>query len=204
MVELTAEVKNNFIPEKIRELPQFASTYKNCQPGVNSHYFTKNGKPIFPVMGEFHYTRYPREYWEEAILKTRAGGLQIVASYVFWIHHQEIEGQFDWSGRRNLRQFIKLCDRHEIPLVLRIGPWAHGECRNGGFPDWFYNGRIWRIGLRRFKDRLPEAEIKLKIEALTEKDDIYLERKPRFREGRACELLSVGLEPEYSCRITVQ
>ncbi|MFW5984959.1 MAG: beta-galactosidase, partial [Halanaerobiaceae bacterium] len=63
-------------------------------------------------------------------------GLQIVASYVFWIHHQEIEGQFDWSGRRNLRQFIKLCDRHEIPLVLRIGPWAHGECRNGGFPDW--------------------------------------------------------------------
>ena len=23
-----------------------------------------------------------------------------------------------------------------MKVWLRIGPWAHGECRNGGFPDW--------------------------------------------------------------------
>ncbi len=23
-----------------------------------------------------------------------------------------------------------------MPFFLRIGPWAHGEVRNGGFPDW--------------------------------------------------------------------
>ena len=36
----------------------------------------------------------------------KAGGVDIVATYVFWIHHEEIEGQFDWSGRA---QFAAIC-----------------------------------------------------------------------------------------------
>ena len=23
-----------------------------------------------------------------------------------------------------------------LQVLLRIGPWDHGECRNGGHPDW--------------------------------------------------------------------
>ena len=30
----------------------------------------------------------------------KAGGIDIVSTYVFWIHHEEIEGQFDWTERR--------------------------------------------------------------------------------------------------------
>jgi beta-galactosidase len=104
--------------------------------GINDRYLMLNGKPWLPVMGEFHYTRVPEEQWEEQILKMKAAGVQIVATYVIWIHHEEVEGQFDWSGRRNLRHFVELCARHGMYVYPRIGPWAHGEVRNGGFPDW--------------------------------------------------------------------
>lgn len=104
--------------------------------GVNSRYLTLDGKPWLPVMGEFHFSRYPAKYWEEEILKMKAGGVQIVSTYIFWIHHEEIEGQYDWSGRRDLRKFVELCARHGMYVYPRIGPWNHGEVRNGGLPDW--------------------------------------------------------------------
>lgn len=103
---------------------------------VNNQYLTRDAKPWTPVMGEFHYSRYPQAYWEEEILKMKAGGVQIVSTYVFWIHHEEVEGQFDWSGQRDLRTFAELCRKHGMLLYPRIGPWAHGEVRNGGLPDW--------------------------------------------------------------------
>ena len=103
---------------------------------ANNRYLMLDGKPWLPVMGEFHFSRYPEKYWEEELLKMKAGGVQIVATYIFWIHHEEVEGQFDWSGQRNLRDFIQLCSKHGMYVFLRIGPFAHGEVRNGGLPDW--------------------------------------------------------------------
>ena len=104
--------------------------------GLNSRYMTRDGKPWLPVMGEFHFSRYPRDQWEEEILKMKAAGVDIVATYVVWIHHEEIEGQFDWSGQRDLRAFAQLCARHGMYVYPRIGPWDHAEVRNGGLPDW--------------------------------------------------------------------
>jgi beta-galactosidase len=90
--------------------------------GVNSRYLTLNGKPWLPVMGEFHYSRYPEAEWEEQILKMKADGVQIIATYIFWIHVEEIEGQFDWSGQRSLRHFVELCGKHGMYVYPRIGP----------------------------------------------------------------------------------
>jgi hypothetical protein len=104
--------------------------------GVNSLCFTRDGKPWLPVMGEIHYARVPHKYWEDAVLAMKAGGIEIIATYVFWLFHEEIQGQYDWQGDRNLRRFVKLCQKHNMPVWIRIGPWCHGEARNGGFPDW--------------------------------------------------------------------
>ena len=41
-----------------------------------------------------------------------------------------------FEGRRNVRQFIQLAQDLGLKVLLRIGPWDHGECRNGGHPDW--------------------------------------------------------------------
>jgi beta-galactosidase len=103
---------------------------------VNSLYLMRDGKPWLPVMGEFHFSRYPHEYWEEELLKMKAAGVQIVSTYIIWIHHEEVQGQFDWSGDRDLHEFVRLCGKHGLLVIVRIGPWAHAEVRNGGFPDW--------------------------------------------------------------------
>src|ERR1017187_4313579 len=36
-----------------------------------------NGKPWTPVMGEFHFTRYPENEWREELLNMKAGGVDI-------------------------------------------------------------------------------------------------------------------------------
>jgi hypothetical protein len=105
---------------------------------LTNYYLTWNGSPFFVVSGEFHYSRYPEVYWEEELLKIKAGGINTVATYVFWIFHEERPGTFEWQGQKDLRRFVELCARHDLKVLLRIGPFAHGEWRNGGLPDWLY------------------------------------------------------------------
>ncbi|MFJ8533754.1 beta-galactosidase [Streptomyces sp. NPDC093591] len=103
---------------------------------VTSRWLTRGGRPWFPVSGEFHYSRYRAGEWEEELLKMKAGGVTAVASYVIWIHHEEIEGRVRFDGDRDLRRFAELCARHGLDFIPRIGPWSHAEVRNGGLPDW--------------------------------------------------------------------
>jgi hypothetical protein len=109
---------------------------------ADSRSLTLDGKPWLPVMGEFHFSRYPAQYWQEELEKMKAGGVSVVAAYVFWIHHEEVEGQFDWTGQRDLHRFVELCRKTGLQVYLRIGPWDHGEARNGGFPDWLLQKKI--------------------------------------------------------------
>ena len=107
--------------------------------GINSQYLTRNGQPWLPVMGEFHYSRSPAASWEAELRKMKAAGVDIVASYVIWNHHEERDGQFDWRGQRDLRRFVQLAAKAGLDVVVRIGPWAHAEARYGGIPDWVVN-----------------------------------------------------------------
>lgn len=103
---------------------------------VTNLYFERNGEPWIGVMGEYHFVRASRSDWHKELCKMKAGGINIIATYMFWIYHEEIEGEFDFSEDRDIRAFVEECKRVGLDVVLRIGPYAHGECRNGGFPDW--------------------------------------------------------------------
>lgn len=93
---------------------------------------------LLPVMGEIHYSRVPEKDWRRELLKMKAGGVTMVSTYVFWIHHNEKSGEWDWSGNKNLRRFVETCKECEMPLVLRVGPFCHGEVYQGGIPVWVY------------------------------------------------------------------
>ncbi|MCK5462256.1 MAG: beta-galactosidase, partial [Bacteroidales bacterium] len=112
------------------------TNFKGNSIEVNSYYLQVNNKPVLPVTGEFHFSRYPDKYWEESIRKMKAGGIDYIATYVFWSMHEETEGIFKWDGMNNLRKFIELCEKYEFDVIVRIGPFCHGEIRNGGLPDW--------------------------------------------------------------------
>lgn len=106
------------------------------QIDVTNLYFERGGKPWLAVMGEYHFSRASRYDWARELGKMKAGGINIVATYLFWIYHEEIEGEFDFSLDRDIRAFVEECGRAGLDVLIRIGPWAHGECRNGGLPDW--------------------------------------------------------------------
>ena len=95
-----------------------------------------DGHRVMPAMGEIHYSRIPADEWEAEVKKMKEGGITIIACYVFWNHIEEIEGQYDWSGQRHLRRFLEICKKEALPVVLRMGPFCHGEARCGGIPDW--------------------------------------------------------------------
>lgn len=103
---------------------------------VTSRCIERGGKPWLPVMGEYHFVRDQKENWYRELCKMKAGGIDIVATYVIWIYHEEREGIFDFTGDRDLRAFVEAAQKAGLDVLLRIGPWVHGECRNGGFPDW--------------------------------------------------------------------
>ena len=151
--------------------------------------FYRDGKRWFPIMGEIHYSRYPKSLWHESLLKMKAGGVDIASTYVFWIHHEEIEGKYDFSGDRDLRSFIKTCKECDIKLWLRIGPWAHGEARNGGFPDWLLK--------KEFKPRTNDEKYFSLVEKWYKK--IYEQAKDYFfNEGnQENPIIGIQIENEY-------
>ena len=92
--------------------------------GYTRDFLTMDGKAWMPVMGEFHFSRYDPASWELELRKMKAGGIDVVATYVFWIHHEEKEGQWQWTSERNLRAFVEAAARADLKVVLRIGPWV--------------------------------------------------------------------------------
>lgn len=104
--------------------------------GVDSSSLTLNGEAWMPVMGEIHYVRLPEADWDASLAKIKASGVEIVATYLFWNYHEETPNNFDWSGDRNLRRFVELAQKNGLKVIVRLGPWSHGEVRYGGVPDW--------------------------------------------------------------------
>lgn len=102
------------------------------------HSLLIDGRRVCPVMGEVHYSRIPADEWQREVRLMKAGGVTMIATYVFWNHIEEQEGRFRWDGQRDLRRFLEVCKAEAMPVVLRIGPFCHGEARNGGIPDWVF------------------------------------------------------------------
>lgn len=76
---------------------------------LDSSALLRDGLPWAFISGEFHFSRCPEAEWRDELLKMKAGGVSVVTTYIFWIHHEEIQGTWDWTGQRNLRQFLQAC-----------------------------------------------------------------------------------------------
>ena len=99
--------------------------------------FIYDGKPTQIHSGEMHYARVPAPYWRHRMKMMKAMGLNAVATYIFWNHHETSPGVWDWStGTHNLRQFIKTAGEEGLMVILRPGPYCCAEWEFGGYPWW--------------------------------------------------------------------
>lgn len=155
-----------------------------------------DGHRVLPIMGEIHYSRIPADEWQAEVGKIKAGGVTMIACYVFWNHIEEQEGRFDWSGQRDLRTFLEICKAADMPVVLRVGPFCHGEVRCGGIPDWVFDKpcrtRSEEPEFLKYVERL-YRQIYTQVQRLQWKDGgpvIAMQFDNEYR-GRASYLLSL-------------
>ncbi len=192
---------------------------------ANSLYLERGGKPWLGVMGEYHFSRDHAGNWHKELCKMKAGGVNIVSTYMFWIYHEEIEGEFDFTGDRDIRRFVSECKKLGFDVLLRIGPWCHGECRNGGFPDWLLHKpfklrkdndgylklvRIWYEKIYEqvqglfYKDGGPIIGIQLENELVDRPDHLLTLKRLAQEIGFDVPLYTVtGWNSKYGAKIPV-
>src|ERR1035437_5674883 len=84
----------------------------------DKHGFLVDGKRWYPIVGAIHYFRVPNELWKERLVQMRDAGLNAASLYVAWNFHEEREGEFDFSGDRDLPRFLELCAEVGLLAVL--------------------------------------------------------------------------------------
>ncbi|KKL84597.1 hypothetical protein LCGC14_1963150, partial [marine sediment metagenome] len=89
---------------------------------------------IWLSSGSIHYFRVPRELWRDRLLKAKRAGLNCVQTYVAWNVHEVAPGEWDFSGERDLREFILQAGELGLYVILRPGPYICAEWDFGGFP----------------------------------------------------------------------
>uniref|UniRef100_A0A8C1ZU88 Galactosidase, beta 1 n=1 Tax=Cyprinus carpio TaxID=7962 RepID=A0A8C1ZU88_CYPCA len=109
--------------------PSFSIDYRqNC--------FLKDGEPFRYISGSIHYSRIPRVYWKDRLLKMYMAGLNAIQTYVPWNFHEPVPGQYDFSGDRDLEHFLQLCRDIGLLVIMRPGPYICAEWDMGGLPSW--------------------------------------------------------------------
>uniref|UniRef100_A0A8V0YZJ3 Beta-galactosidase n=1 Tax=Gallus gallus TaxID=9031 RepID=A0A8V0YZJ3_CHICK len=98
--------------------------------------FVKDGHPFRYISGSIHYSRVPRYYWKDRLLKMKMAGLNAIQTYVPWNYHEPQMGVYDFSGDRDLEYFLQLASETGLLVILRAGPYICAEWDMGGLPAW--------------------------------------------------------------------
>ncbi|XP_011003430.1 PREDICTED: beta-galactosidase 16-like [Populus euphratica] len=112
-----------------------------------------NGQHKILFSGSIHYSRSTPDMWSSLISKAKAGGIDVIQTYVFWNLHEPQQGQFYFSGRADLVRFVKEIQAQGLYACLRIGPFIESEWTYGGLPFWLHDipGMVYRSDNQPFK-----------------------------------------------------
>ncbi len=140
-------------------------TIKNqkSQFEVGKGTFLLDNKPFIIKAAELHYPRIPREYWQHRLELCKALGMNTVCLYSFWNSHEPRKDQFDFSGQNDIRNFIKLCQKNDLKVILRPGPYVCAEWEMGGLPWWLLKKKDIRLRQQDpfFMDRVDKFQKEL-------------------------------------------
>lgn len=114
----------------------FAAFFEPFNVSYDHRALLIGGKRRMLISAGIHYPRATPEMWPGLIAKSKAGGADVIQTYVFWNGHEPTRGQYNFEGRYDIVKFVKLIGSQGLYLHLRIGPYACAEWNFGGFPVW--------------------------------------------------------------------
>ena len=101
----------------------------------------RDGEPHRILSGAVHYFRIHPDQWEDRLHRLAAMGANTVDTYVAWNFHERTEGEYDFSGWRDVARFIRIAGEVGLDVFVRPSPYICAEWSNGGIPFWL-SGRV--------------------------------------------------------------
>ncbi|MBI5957043.1 MAG: beta-galactosidase [Chloroflexi bacterium] len=115
------------------------------------HSLIVDGRRVFLRSGAFHYYRLPSTgLWRDRLWKIKRAGYNAVDLYFSWAYHSPTEGEWDFSGIRDVDYLLGLTEEVGLYVVARPGPYINSELSGGGLPGWLINKH--RVPLRCIRD----------------------------------------------------
>lgn len=103
----------------------------------DKHSLIINGKRVFLRSGAFHYFRTPGEKLaKDRFLKLKAAGYNAVDLYFHWQYHSAKQGEYDFSGIKDVSKVLQVAKEVGLYVIARPGPFINGEVNAGGLPLW--------------------------------------------------------------------
>lgn len=150
--------------------------------------FLIDGKRIYLWSGEVHPYRLPSPtLWPDIFQKMKAAGFNTASIYFSWGYHSPREGEYDFTGVRDLDRLLNDARDAGIYVIARPGPYINAEVDSGGFPLW--------LTTKKVKNRSADpAYLKLADEWMTQIDRILA--RHQITDGRG-SVIAYQVENEY-------
>ncbi|KAF8949335.1 hypothetical protein BGZ47_006872 [Haplosporangium gracile] len=112
----------------------------------DKHSLILHGQPTLILSGEFHYWRLPdQSRWRPILEQYRSAGLNCIRIYFHWGFHSSKQGQYDFTGNRDINYLLDLCEEIGLYVLAAPGPYICAETQAGGFPIWLTAMRDIRL-----------------------------------------------------------
>lgn len=100
------------------------------------------GKYRTLLVSSLFYFRIPRERWEERMKLLKAAGYHAIDVYFPWNYHETAPEQWDFSGNRDVEEFLRLAAENGLFVIARPGPYICSEWDGGAIPAWLWEKEI--------------------------------------------------------------
>lgn len=149
--------------------------------------FVMDGEPIQLISGAIHYFRVVPEYWEDRLLKLKAGGFNCVETYVPWNLHEPKEGEYNFEGIADIEKFIEIADKVGLYVIIRPSPYICAEWEFGGLPAWLLADSNMRI--RSYYEPF--------IEKVSNYFDVLIPKFKPYLQTNGGPIIAMQIENEY-------
>jgi beta-galactosidase GanA len=136
-----ASTTNDVTPAPIAQ-PRNVLTAKPQTVGYDGYSMLIGGKRVYITAGEFDPWRTPSpSLWLDDLQKMKSDGYNAVTVYFDWDYNSPSPGSYDFTGVRDMNEFLNMAQRAGLYVIARPGPYINAETDGGGIPAWVLTGQ---------------------------------------------------------------
>ncbi|WP_202078981.1 beta-galactosidase [Caldalkalibacillus salinus] len=101
-----------------------------------------NHQPVIILCSSLFYFRIPQGLWKDRLQKVKEAGYNCIDVYFPWNFHEVKKGKWDFTGDRDVAQFLQLAADEGLWVMARPGPYICSEWDGGGLPAYLFTENL--------------------------------------------------------------